>query len=86
MKEHYINYLRPNIILGEWSIEEELRLVAYINEYGKDWSRVEELLPGRSLHQIKNRYYGRLKRLSDRKRQRMAVEPSSGRINQEMIG
>lgn len=67
MKEHYLNYLRPDIVLGEWSADEELRLVHFLNERGKNWGEAEAQFPGRSLHQIKNRYYGRFKRLNERK-------------------
>jgi hypothetical protein len=35
--------------------------------YGKDWNSIEGKFKGRTHNQIKNRYYGRLKRIEDKK-------------------
>lgn len=44
-----------------------MRLVDLLNEHGKNWKIIEELLGDRTQNQIKNRYFGRLKRISDKK-------------------
>ena len=67
VKEHYLNYLRPEINKDEWTLQEDLKLVECLNKYGKDWKEIEESLQGRTQNQIKNRYFGRLKKLAERK-------------------
>lgn len=44
-----------------------MELITLLNCNGKNWKVIEEGLPGRSLNQIKNRYYGRIKKLNDKK-------------------
>ena len=62
-----MNYLRPEINKHEWTLEEDLKLVDCLNKYGKDWKEIEDNLEGRTQNQIKNRYFGRLKKLAERK-------------------
>lgn len=38
-----------------------------LRKYGKNWDLIEGKLKGRTHNQIKNRYYGRLKRIEDKK-------------------
>ena len=38
-----------------------------LRKYGKNWDLIEGKLVGRTHNQIKNRYYGRLKRMEDKK-------------------
>lgn len=42
-------------------------LVNLLNKNGKNWKFIEEHFPGRTQNQIKNRYFGRLKKLAERK-------------------
>ena len=63
LKEHYLNYLRPEIKKEEWTLEEDLKLVELLNRYGKEWKIIERNFEGRTQNQIKNRYFGRLKKL-----------------------
>ena len=42
-------------------------LVRLLNEHGKVWRLIEEHFPGRTQNQIKNRYFGRLKKLAEKK-------------------
>lgn len=62
-----MNYLRPNIKKDDWSMEEDLKLINLMNRYGKNWKFLENNLEGRTQNQIKNRYFGRLKKLSEKK-------------------
>ena len=62
-----MNYLRPEIRKDEWTLEEDLLLVNLLNKNGKNWKFIEEHFPGRTQNQIKNRYFGRLKKLAERK-------------------
>ena len=43
-------------------------LIKLLAEYGKDWKELEKKMEGRTQGQIKNRYFGRLKRLEDKKK------------------
>lgn len=67
IKEHYVNYLRPEIKRDDWTLEEDFMLVQLLNEHGKNWKAIEDILVNRTQNQIKNRYFGRLKRISDKK-------------------
>ena len=62
-----MNYLRPEIRKDEWTLDEDLLLVNLLNNNGKDWKMIEEHFPGRTQNQIKNRYFGRLKKLHEKK-------------------
>ena len=71
LKDHYLNYLRPNLNKGQWSIDDDLRLIELINTYGKNWKLIEETMTDRSRNQIKNRYFGRIKRIDELKKKRI---------------
>ena len=62
-----MNYLRPEIRKDDWTLEEDVLLVNLLNNNGKNWKIIEEHFPGRTQNQIKNRYFGRLKKLAERK-------------------
>lgn len=36
-----MNYLKPDLLKSEWTIEEDLELIRLINFYGKDWKIIE---------------------------------------------
>lgn len=42
IKEHYMNYLRPDINKEEWTLEEDLKLVECLNKFGKNWKVIEQ--------------------------------------------
>ena len=67
IKERYHNHIKPGILHHEWSLEDDLELIGYLNQHGKDWVGAARVLGGRSLNQVKNRYYGRLKKLNEAK-------------------
>ena len=67
IKEHYLNYLKPGIKKEDWTIEEDLQLINFLNKFGKNWKKIENMLEGRTQNQIKNRYFGRLKKLAEKK-------------------
>lgn len=48
-----------------------MRLVEFVNEYGKNWTLAQEIFPTKSVSHIKNRFYGRLRKLNDKKIQKM---------------
>jgi hypothetical protein len=67
LEDHYNNYLRPGINKEPWTFDEDLLLMNLLRVHGKDWDFIEGKLKGRTHNQIKNRYYGRLKRIEDKK-------------------
>lgn len=67
LKEHYENFLQPNLDKKQWTIEEDLQLIELINKEGQRWKYIQELMPHRSCSQLKNRFFGRIKRLNDKK-------------------
>ena len=42
-------------------------MIGCINTFGTDWKVLENNFEGRSQNQIKNRYFGRLKKLAEKK-------------------
>lgn len=69
-----MNYLKPEISKEDWSLTEDIQLVDLLNSYGTDWKIVEEKMSGRTQNQIKNRYFGRLKKLHEKKLNTIKVE------------
>lgn len=48
-------------------MEEDMRLVELLNLHGRNWRLIEETMEGRTQNQIKNRFFGRIKKLNDKK-------------------
>jgi hypothetical protein len=48
IRERYLNSLRPNIVVEDWKVDEDLKICQLINKYGKKWKLFEEFLPGRT--------------------------------------
>ena len=67
IKEHYENYLQHDIQKKPWNLQEDLRLIEMIGKYGTNWATIQAHMQGRIKCQIKNRYYGHLKRLEKKK-------------------
>ena len=65
-----MNYLRPEINKEPWTFEEDLQLIELLRKYGRNWSLIEKCMRGRTQSQIKNRYFGRLKRMQEKKDKR----------------
>jgi len=65
--QHWFRVLRPNIVRGPFTIEEEDKLLETVNNFGDGpipWSKVAEELPGRVDLQCRNYYLQRKKSLS----------------------
>jgi hypothetical protein len=56
-RERWMNYLSPSVRTGQWTREEDERLLALVNEHGRSWSVLSRLFNGRSENDIKNRWY-----------------------------
>ena len=42
-------------------------LIRLINEHGQNWKYIQTLMPNRSRNQLKNRFFGRIRRINSRK-------------------
>ena len=61
-KERFNNYLNPNLKELIWTIDDDLKLLDKINQFGNKWSLISEYFPGRSINNIKNRWFKHLKK------------------------
>lgn len=52
--------IRPGIIKGAWSQEEDEKLKNFIKRFGKNWSLISKYMPTRSGKQIRDRYLNTL--------------------------
>ena len=55
-RERYNNYLRPEIVNGPWSSEEDYLLVQLFEKYGPKWSLISQNFNARSAVNVKNHY------------------------------
>jgi hypothetical protein len=62
VRDRYLNKLRPNIKLGDWTAQEDELVVTLIKEIGHRWSLIANHLPGRTEGQVKNRFYSHIKK------------------------
>lgn len=62
VRERYINFLKKDRVVSEFTPEEDTIILQYVQENGRKWSSVAELLAGRTPIMIKNRYYAKLRR------------------------
>lgn len=63
-RERWFNTLNPNVKKGNWSKEEDFYIFKYFNEYGSKWSKISQLIQGRTENAIKNRFYSTLRRFA----------------------
>jgi hypothetical protein len=62
-RERWHNVIDPSIVRREWTQEEDLFIIVQFNQIGSRWSQISKMEPliGRTVSQIKNRYYQNLK-------------------------
>ena len=59
-RERWYKHLDPSIRKSKWTIEEDIEIVRLYCEYGSSWSKIAQVLSGRTDNQIKNRFYSNL--------------------------
>ncbi|KAL5274625.1 SNAPC4 family protein [Megaselia abdita] len=58
----YFYSCKPGLIKGAFTIEEDIKLLAAIDEFGEEFSRIPlHLFPGRSVAQLRSHYHNKLK-------------------------
>ena len=61
-RERWYNQLNPNVKKNNWTEEEESILFTKHMQLGNKWSDIASFLPGRTLTDIKNHFYSKLRK------------------------
>lgn len=67
-RERYNNYLRPNLINGKWTKEEDKLLNDLFQQYGPKWSLISQSFKSRSPVNVKNHYSSLLAQMAMKER------------------
>lgn len=57
IRDRFINNLDPNVQRGNFSVDEDLKILELRNLYGNKWSKISEHFENRTSDIIKTRYY-----------------------------
>lgn len=55
-KERWLNHLSPFLNKGDWTEEEDIHLMDHAVALRRKWTKMAEMFPGRTQHQVKNRF------------------------------
>ena len=55
-RDRYKNYLSPNINIGPWTVDEDMKLDSLVQLYGKKWSKLVQYFPRRTEINLKCHY------------------------------
>jgi hypothetical protein len=62
LRDRWHHYLRPDVVTGNWTDENDRTLLRKVDEIGLRWSAIAQLFPGRTDIGVKNRYISLLGR------------------------
>ena len=65
-RERWVNSLDPDVVRKPWTEEEDAIIIEKQREWGNKWSKIAELLPGRTDNHVKNRWNSSLKKRLER--------------------
>ena len=74
LKDHYDTHLKPGLDTSKWDLAADLELLRLLAMYGCDWTTLAKNMPDRAYAQIKNRYYGRIAKIIQKKLQVLVKE------------
>lgn len=84
-RERYNNYLRPNLINGPWTPEEDKLLLELFEQQGPKWALIAHSFNSRSAVNVKNRYSTLMGHAASKNRQFEYEEIQENKIEEEKI-
>ena len=74
-REHWYEFLNPNLIKGNWTLEEDLLIMVFYQKYNGRWKNIIPIFEKRSENSIKNRFYSELRKISLKYENNIYKEP-----------
>ncbi|CAG9312258.1 unnamed protein product [Blepharisma stoltei] len=81
-RERWYNHLNPNLKKGEWSLEEDIKILSLQKKFGNRWSLISRELKGRTENSVKNRW----KSIFKKSKKNENIEEIVGEIVEEKGG
>ena len=66
-REHWKNSLDSNLIIGNWTSEEDLLIMKFYKKY-ESWRKMIPMFENRTENSIKNRFFSQLRKIAIKKR------------------
>lgn len=63
-REHWNNCLNPELIKGEWTVEEDFLIMNFYEKCNGSWKKIIYLFNGRTENSIKNRFFSQLRKIA----------------------
>ena len=74
-REHWYEFLNPNLTKGNWTLEEDLLIMVFYQKYNGRWKNIIPIFEKRSENSIKNRFYSELRKISSKYENNLTKEP-----------
>jgi len=55
-RQRYKDYLNPKLVTGDWTKDEDQKIVEGFKKYGRQWSLISSTLPGRNRYSVVSRW------------------------------
>jgi hypothetical protein len=79
-RERWVNYLAPHLRSEPWTQEEDQLLREKVAQFGRAWAEISRVFCGRSVNDVKNRWYTHL-RPTNQPRQKRTRHPTDVKRN-----